>query len=56
LTDDELEKRVVELTESITSTSWDFLRRGLFDKHKVVVIAILCFRIKVKKNELPQEH
>jgi len=39
----------------ITSVSWDFLRRGLFDKHKVVVIAIMCFRIKVKNNEIPKE-
>jgi len=53
LNEEDLIKRVFELVESITSTSWDFLRRGLFDNHKVVVISILCFRIKVKKNELP---
>lgn len=55
LSDEELERRIEELVESITGTSWDFLRRGLFDKHKVVVISILCFRIKVKKQELPIE-
>mmetsp|Transcript_71961 Transcript_71961/g.155430 ORF Transcript_71961/g.155430 Transcript_71961/m.155430 type:complete len:81 (+) Transcript_71961:3132-3374(+) len=31
------------------------MRRGLFDKHKVVVISILCFRIKVKKGQIPIE-
>lgn len=31
------------------------MRRGLFDKHKVVVISILCFRIKVKRGEIPLE-
>lgn len=55
LSDDDLELRIGELVESITSTSWDYLRRGLFDKHKVVVISILCFRIKVKKGQLPIE-
>ena len=55
LSDSELETRIQELIESITSTSWNFLRRGLFDKHKVVVISILCFRIKVKKGQIPIE-
>jgi hypothetical protein len=31
------------------------LRRGLFDKHKVVIISILCFRIKVKKGLIPTD-
>jgi len=55
LTDDELETRIKNLVDMITSVSWDFLRRGLFDKHKVVVIAIMCFRIKVKNNDIPRE-
>jgi len=55
LSDEDLEKRIALLVESITETSWDYLRRGLFDKHKVVVISILCFRIKVKRGEIPLE-
>jgi len=55
MTDEELDQRILELVEMITSVSWDFLRRGLFDKHKVVVIAILCFRIMVKKDKLPRD-
>lgn len=55
LSDDELERRINDLTESITLSAWDYLRRGLFDKHKVVIISILCFRIKVKKGLIPMD-
>ena len=54
--DEELEKRIDDLTESVTLTAWEYLRRGLFDRHKVVVISILCFRIKVKRGLIPNDH
>jgi len=53
--DEDLERRINDLTESTTLSSWEYLRRGLFDRHKVVVIAILCFRIKVKKGLIPHD-
>jgi len=53
--EEELERRISDLTESVTLTAWDYLRRGLFDKHKVVIISILCFRIKVKKGLIPMD-
>lgn len=54
LSDDELKVRVQDLIDSITVCSWDYLRRGLFDKHKVVVVSIMCFRIQVKNGDLEQ--
>lgn len=45
-----LKKRVADLTESITFQSFTYTRRGLFEKHKLIVATMLCFRILVKSG------
>jgi len=42
------------LIESITYTSFTYTRRGLFERHKVIVTAMLTFRILIKKGIVPE--
>ena len=41
----ELKRRVEDLTMSVTSTVFNFMRRALFEKHKVAVAAQLSFKV-----------
>jgi len=45
-------KRVDRIIESITLTSFKYVRRGLFEKHKIIVATMLALRILVRKGEL----
>lgn len=49
-----LAKRVDQLIESITYTSFTYTRRGLFERHKVIVTSMLTFRILIKKGIVPE--
>ncbi len=40
-----LSRRVDQLIESITITSFNNTRRGLFERHKLIVAAMLTLRI-----------
>ena len=55
LTPRSLKKRVNELTESITYCSFSFVRRGLFERHKLIFAAMLCFKIMISTKELRPE-
>eukprot|EP01019_Chilodonella_uncinata_P004382 GABU01005273.1.p1 GENE.GABU01005273.1~~GABU01005273.1.p1 ORF type:complete len:615 (-),score=248.04 GABU01005273.1:5-1747(-) len=55
LTPRSLKKRVSELTESITYCSFSFVRRGLFERHKLIFAAMLCFKIMISTKELRPE-
>lgn len=55
LTPRSLRKRVNELTESITYCSFNFVRRGLFEKHKLIFTSMLCFRIMISTKELSND-
>lgn len=47
-----MNKRVANLIESITYTGYLWLRRGLFEKHKIIVISMLCFRMLIRDGQL----
>ena len=47
-----LKKRIDELIDSISYTSFNFTRRGLFEKHKTIVATMLTFRILLKDQKL----
>lgn len=55
LTPRSLRKRVIELTESITYCAFSFVRRGLFEKHKLIFATMLCFKIMISTKELKQQ-
>jgi len=38
-------KRVEKITERITEYAFHYVRRGLFEKHKLVVATMFCLRI-----------
>jgi dynein heavy chain len=50
-----VKKRVDELTESITFQSFSFVRRGLFEKHKLIFSTMLCLRILTNIKELKED-
>ena len=43
-----LMKRVDMLTESITYQAYNYTRRGLLERHKLLVATMLCLRILVR--------
>lgn len=47
-----LSKRVVNLIDSITLTAFNYTRRGLLEKHKLIVSTMLTLRILLRKNVL----
>lgn len=47
-----LQKRVNNLIDSITITSFNYTRRGLLEKHKLIVTTMLTLRIMLKKGVL----
>ena len=49
-----LNKRVDALTESITYEGFNYTRRGLFEKHKLLIATILCLRILVRKKKIDE--
>lgn len=49
-----LQKRVEALTESITYESFNYTRRGTFERHKLLIATILCLRILVRKKKIEE--
>lgn len=49
---DELKLRLEHLLDSITYAVFSYARRGLFEKHKLIFSAQLCFRILVQGNKV----
>jgi dynein heavy chain, axonemal len=47
-----LQARVDLLIKTITYTSFLYTRRGLFEKHKIIVTAMLTFRILIRQGKL----
>lgn len=48
----ELKQRITELIDSISHVSFHFTRRGLLEKHKLIVSSMLTFRILQRSGEL----
>jgi len=48
LTPVSLKKRVNQLIDSITYTSFSYARRGLFERHKLIVSTMLALRILLR--------
>jgi dynein heavy chain len=49
-----LNKRVEALIESITYEAFNYTRRGLFEKHKLLVATMLCLRILLRKKKIDE--
>ena len=56
-TPEQLEKRLGALIDTTTYTVFDYTRRGLFDKDKLIFSAMLVFRVLLKAGQLdPEEY
>ena len=47
-----LDRRVTELTDSITRQVFKYASRGLFERHKLIFASLLCFRILESLDEV----
>ena len=47
-----LEKRVANLTDSITYQGFNYTRRGTFEQHKLIISTMLTFRILIRQGRL----
>ena len=45
-----LKSRVNELINSITYEGYNYVRRGTFERHKLIIAPMLCFRINIRKG------
>ena len=45
-----LKKRVGALIEQITYEAFDYVRRGTFEKHKLIISTMLTLRINLRKK------
>lgn len=52
MTPEELKARIDQLIDSISMVAFHFTRRGLFEKHKLIVSSMLTFRILQRSGEL----
>ena len=52
LTPKSLAARVEELTESLTYQSFSYIRRGLFEMHKLIFSTMMTFRILARENQI----
>jgi len=50
-----LQERLAHLVDNITYEVFNYSRRGLFDKHKLIVATMLTLRIMQRKNEAPAD-
>ena len=48
----ELDERLIYLVDNITFEVFNYSRRGLFDKHKLIVATMLLLRVLVRRNEV----
>ena len=53
---EELKVRITQLIDSISMVSFHFTRRGLLERHKLIVSSMLTFRVLQRAGELnPKE-
>ena len=50
----ELEKRLLSLIESCTFTVYDYTRRGLFDRDKLIFSSLLTFQLQLRSDEIDE--
>lgn len=50
-----LKARVSELIDSITYQSFNYVRRGTFERHKLIIATMLCFRINIRKGLIQEK-
>eukprot|EP01028_Stygiella_incarcerata_P003513 TRINITY_DN1708_c0_g1_i1.p1 TRINITY_DN1708_c0_g1~~TRINITY_DN1708_c0_g1_i1.p1 ORF type:complete len:4499 (-),score=1316.34 TRINITY_DN1708_c0_g1_i1:2775-16271(-) len=50
--EEDIEERVKILVEIVTLQVFNYARRGLFEKHKLIFAADLCFRILAERGDL----
>jgi len=50
-----LKKRVDDLIDSLTYTGFQSTRRGLFERHKLIVATLLTFRVLLRSGELKDD-
>jgi dynein heavy chain len=55
MTPKEIKERVGKLIESITLCSFNYVRRGLFERHKIIFSTFLCLRILERNKTLKAE-
>jgi dynein heavy chain, axonemal len=55
LTPRSLKQRVEALSESICFQGFNYTRRGLLDKHRLLVATMLCLRILERKGDIAQD-
>jgi len=54
LTPRSLNKRVEALIDSITFEGFNYTRRGLLERHKLLVATMLCLRILIRKKKIDE--
>lgn len=50
-----LTARVNELILSITFQGFNYVRRGTFERHKLIIATMLCFRINIRKKLIDEK-
>lgn len=50
-----LKVRVDALIESITFEGFNYVRRGTFERHKLTIATMLCFKINIRKGLIVQK-
>eukprot|EP00882_Tetradesmus_deserticola_P031602 GHRQ01035743.1.p1 GENE.GHRQ01035743.1~~GHRQ01035743.1.p1 ORF type:complete len:128 (-),score=55.55 GHRQ01035743.1:242-625(-) len=54
---EQLEARIVSLLDTCTYTVFNYTRRGLFDRDKLIVLTLLSFQILLRGGKVdPQEY
>jgi dynein heavy chain len=54
---DQLEARIISLLDTCTYTVYNYTRRGLFDRDKLIVLTLLTFQILLRGGKVdPQEY
>ena len=49
-----LDRRVNDLTESITYQAFNYTRRGTFEQHKLIISTMLTFKILIRQKKLDE--
>lgn len=52
MTNEEIIIRVKKIIDSITTGVFEYVRQGLFEKHKIIFASYLCFKILEKDGIL----
>lgn len=55
MSEKEVRERVEKLSNSITYECFDYVRKGLFEDHKIIFSTLLCLKILERQGELNEE-